>query len=426
MTELLTLLGDDVVGRVRRDRSGRVSFIYEDAWRSADGAYPLSLSMPLVTAQHAHRVVDPYLWGLLPDNARILEQWAKRAGVSAGNAFSLLSHYGEECAGAVRFVNARAPGRALHGGGVGVKWLDVHDVAGRLRALRSDESAWRSAGDAGQFSLAGAQPKTALLLDGKRWGVPSGRVPTTHILKPGAPGLAGHAENEHFCLVLASELGLPVARSWIEHFEDEAAIVIERYDRVRTKSAIVRVHQEDVCQALAVHPREKYETDGGPGLREIARLLRESSRAPDEDLDSMIGALALSWLIGGTDGHAKNYSLLIGAAGRVRLAPFYDIASALPYFEHELRKLKLAMKVGGKYRLREIGRYQWGKLATELGLQPVRVLDRVMTMTREVERRAIPLAERLREEGLRHPVLRKLAKAIRGRARECASLEGPP
>jgi serine/threonine-protein kinase HipA len=421
MTELLTLLGDDVVGRVRRDRSGRVSFIYEDAWRSAGGAYPLSLSMPLVTAEHPHRVVDPYLWGLLPDNARILEQWAKRAGVSAGNAFSLLSHYGEECAGAVRFVSDEAPSRALRGGGGGVKWLDVHDVAERLRVLRSDDSAWRSAGDAGQFSLAGAQPKTALLFDGKRWGVPSGRVPTTHILKPGAPGLAGHAENEHFCLVLARELQLPVASSWIEHFDEETAIVIERYDRVRTKSSIVRVHQEDVCQALAVHPRQKYEAEGGPGIRQIAQLLRESSRAADEDLDSMIGALALNWLIGGTDGHAKNYSLLIGASGRVRLAPFYDVASALPYFEHELRELKLAMKVGGKYRLREIGRYQWGKLATEIGVERARVIDRVMTMAQEVERRAMPLAERLRGEGLKHPVLRKLAKAIQVRARECAS-----
>src|SRR6202043_1593433 len=111
-------------------------------------------------------------------------------------------------------------------------WLDEAAVAERLRLLRADPSAGREAKDTGQFSLAGAQPKTPLLFENGRWGVPSGRVPTSHILKPPTGEFDGHAENEHFSLELARALGLAVPNSAIMHFENEIAIVVERYDRI--------------------------------------------------------------------------------------------------------------------------------------------------------------------------------------------------
>jgi serine/threonine-protein kinase HipA len=282
--ELVTFLGDSHVGRLARDRHGRLSFSYEEAWRRAPDAYPISLSMPLALVEHGHRIVDAYLWGLLPDNELILDRWAKRFQVSARGAFALMAHVGEDCAGAIRFLSpdrvASMTGRGTHA----VQWLEERDVAERLRDLRRDASAWRRASDSGQFSLGGAQPKTALLFDGRRWGVPSGRSATTHILKPGVPGLDGHAENEHFCMTLAAALGLPVARSRVARFEDQAAIVVDRYDRVVTPKGVVRVHQEDVCQALGVPPALKYEADEGPGAGAIVELLREHSRNADEDV----------------------------------------------------------------------------------------------------------------------------------------------
>src|SRR6185295_3454712 len=133
------------------------------------------------------------------DNAHILDRWGRRFRVSPRNAFALLAHVGEECAGAVQFVRPERV-KALRGRArKSVQWLDTADVAERLHALRVDQSAWRQPGDTGQFSLAGAQPKTALLLEKGRWGVPSGRTPTTHILKPPTGGFHGHAENERFC-----------------------------------------------------------------------------------------------------------------------------------------------------------------------------------------------------------------------------------
>ncbi len=206
MNELLVLLDGREVGVVHQLR-GRLRFIYSKSWSDAAGAYPLSLSMPLAAAEHPHAAIEPFIWGLLPDNDFVLSRWAQKFQVSARNAFALISHVGEDCAGAVQFVSSERRDALFGSPPVEPEWLTEADVANRLRAVKVDASAGRSPRDTGQFSLAGAQPKTALLYDGQRWGIPSGRTPTTHILKPPTSGFDGHAENEHLCLRLA-QLGI--------------------------------------------------------------------------------------------------------------------------------------------------------------------------------------------------------------------------
>ena len=424
MAVLVVLLGERRVGVLAREPRGALSFTYDDGWREDPDAYPISVSLPLARRVHAGLVLEAYLWGLLPDNEAILEGWARRFKVSARNPFALLANVGEDCPGAVRFVSeerleqSRTPRRGA------IAWLDEHAVAERLSALHADASAWRAATDSGQFSLGGAQPKTALYFDGRRWGVPSGRTPTTHILKPGAPHLDGHAENEHFCLALAAEAGLTVARSEIVHFEKEVAIVLERYDRLAHDGEIVRVHQEDACQALGIAPVNKYESAGGPGVRAIVTLLRERSRNPPEDLATFFGAIAFNWVIAGTDAHAKNYSLLIGRGGAVRLAPLYDIASFLPYAGTGLRKLKLAMAVGGKYRLHEIGVHAWSKHALQNGRDAEAQRSELRVFCTKLPDLAADVAKRVKKAGLSHPALPKLAALVQARARACAELMG--
>src|ERR1700682_4452920 len=151
----------------------------------------------------------------------------------------------------------------------------------------------------------------------------------SHILKPPTGEFEGHPENEHFCLELARAFGLPVENSKVMQFEKEVAIVAERYDRVRVGGKWVRVHQEDLCQALGLPLTKKYESDGGPNIRTIVRFLEETSAAPEEDVSTFLDAVIFHWLTAGTDAHAKNYSLLIGPGGSARLAPLYDLASAL-------------------------------------------------------------------------------------------------
>jgi serine/threonine-protein kinase HipA len=288
--------------------------------------------------------------------------------------------------------------------------------------LRADHSAWRAASDTGQFSLAGAQPKTALLFERRRWGVPSGRIPTTHILKPPTGEWDGHAENEHFSLQLARSLGLIVSNSNVLRFQNEIAIVVERYDRARGGNRWLRIHQEDMCQALGLHPTRKYESDGGPGVRRIVELLREQSSSPDEDIQSFLDAIAFNWLIAGTDAHAKNYSLLLGQNGVVRLAPLYDLASILPYPAVAMSKVKLAMKIGGEYRLRNIGLRHWQKLAAELRLDEMKLIDRIRTMAQALPDQVTTIREQIEGEGLSHVTITRLCTRLKTRATACQRL----
>jgi serine/threonine-protein kinase HipA len=416
--ELVALLGDKEAGRVRRDARGRLSFIYDDAWRNAAGAYPLSLSMPLAAKEHGSAVIEAFLWGLLPDNEQVLTRWASKFHVSARNVFALISNVGEDCAGAVQFLTPERLNAVRSGKEGKIEWLSESDIAERLETLRADHAAWRLPRDTGQFSLAGAQPKTALLLQNSRWGIPSGRLPTTHILKPPTGHFDGHAENEHICLMLARSLGLPVAQSKVMRFKNEIAIAIERYDRQHKGNDIVRVHQEDVCQALGIMPTKKYQNEGGPSAHAIVELLRTYSTDRQADLDTFIAAMGFNWLIAGADAHAKNFSLLLGGR-RVRLAPLYDVASILPYDEFDLQKVKLAMKIGGEYRLSHIGLRQWQKFAREMRMEAHELIASLLSMAKQIPDEVNAARARVREEGLNEAVVERLATQLTKRAFEC-------
>lgn len=418
MTELVTLLDGKEIGRVHNDTHGRLTFIYDDQWRNAPEAYPLSLSMPIAAKEHGRAAVEAFLWGLLPDNEQVLARWAAKFQVSARNVFALISHVGEDCAGAVQFVTPERLEAIRSGKEDKVEWLDEAELAKRLQALREDHAAWRLPRDTGQFSLAGAQPKTALLLQNDRWGIPSGRIPTTHILKPPTGHFDGHAENEHICLMLARNLGLPAAQSKVRRFKDEVAIVVERYDRQQKGNDIIRVHQEDTCQALGIMPTKKYQNEGGPSATNIIDLLRTYSTDRDTDLDTFVTALGFNWLIAGTDAHAKNYSLLLSGPD-VRLAPLYDIASILPYDEVDLRKAKLAMKIGGEYKVELIGLRQWRKFARDVRTNADQLIEVLISMAKHLPDEVAVARALAREEGLNNALIDRLAKQLIDRAHEC-------
>jgi len=418
-TELIVLLASQEVGRVCRDRRGRLTFVYNAEWRTASGAYPLSLSMPLAAEEHGPGPVQAFLWGLLPDNEHVLERWAKKFHVSARNVFALLSHVGEDCAGAVQFVPPDRLDAIRSGEQEQIEWLDQHGIAERLKALRDDHAAWRLPSDTGQFSLAGAQPKTALLLENDRWGIPTGRVPTTHILKPPTGQFNGHAENEHICLAVARAFGLPAALSNVMRFENEIAIVVERYDRLSRGNEVIRVHQEDMCQALGIMPTQKYQNEGGPSAIDIVALLRSQSSDRETDVDTFLRATGFNWLVAGSDAHAKNHSLLIGSGPRVRLAPLYDIASVLPYDNIALQKVKLAMKIGGEYRLRQIGPRQWQKFAAEMRVDADGFIDSLRAMAKQLPDEVALACHDAHEEGLDSPLIDRLRETLTERSNEC-------
>jgi len=418
--ELVVLLGGQRVGRIRQDEKGNLELQYEPAWREDPSAYPLSLSLPLARREHGEPEVRAYLENLLPDSEAILRSWGRRFGVSARNPFALLEHVGEDVAGAAQFLAPDRVERLAASERPEVRWLTEADVAERLRRLREDRSAWRWADDPGTFSLAGAQAKTALLFEDDRWGVPQGRVATSHILKPPMEGLDGVVENEHTCLELAKAVGLPAATSTVQHFEDEIAIVVARYDRFFAGGDLERIHQEDMCQALGIRPVDKYENDGGPGAVAILRLLAEQSADAREDIRTFVRALAFNWAIGAPDAHGKNYSLLLAPGSEVRLAPLYDLITALPYPEQFYPpKMKLAMRIGGEYRLAHVARRHWERLAESADLDPTAVLELVGDVCERVSSQLAPVCEAVRSAGVEHDVIDAIEVQVSARMERC-------
>jgi serine/threonine-protein kinase HipA len=421
MTDILAvLLEDAVAGSITRLDQGRLRFDYNDEYRQRPAATPLSVSMPPSIRSHPHSDISPWLWGLLPDNERVLARWARDFQVPA-KPFSLLSTpIGHDCAGAVRFAPSDEALQVLAKPGK-VTWLTEDEVTQRLRELRKDTTAWLGREFTGQFSLAGAQAKTALLLKDSRWGVPTGSAATSHILKPAVQGFDGHHLNEHLCLDAARRAGLIVARTRVARFGDESAIVVDRYDRRIVDGELVRIHQEDTCQALGIPPDRKYQNEGGPSAHDLATLFRTvmPPRAAEDAVRRFLDALIWNWLIAGTDAHAKNYSLLL-SGGDVRLAPLYDIASALPYDKHE-RELKFAMKIGGDYRVYP-HRNTWDQAAADLGLSTDAVLERVVRLAHVAPDAFADAANEPDVVALDRPLPRRLVDLVADRARRCLAI----
>ena len=426
---LIAIAGGRIMGEVRYE-GGHLDFHYDPSWSGDVSAFPMSLSMPLVVPEHGHSKTEAFLWGLLPDNEVVLQRWGQKFRVSPRNPFRLIENVGEDCAGAIQFAR---PDRVEHLLGQSPKptvhWISNRELDDRIALLVADAAATRLGGDNGQFSLAGAQPKLALYrdIDSGRWGVPEGRTPTTHILKPSTGAFDGQTENEHFCLHLAAELGFVAAHSSVRICGGLPVIVVERYDRLAKGSSIQRIHQEDMCQALSVRPQKKYQNQGGPSPKAIADIIRSHSVSPDEDVLRFADSLILNWLMGGTDGHAKNYSFLLGAGGQVRLAPLYDLASSLPYPQQiQPRTATLAMKIGAEYRLWRIGKREWESCARELRVSTKELLDRIEQMAASLPEAAERAAHRLGNDGLNHPIIPNLVKCLSAHTKKCAELVSKP
>lgn len=422
---LVVLLDDAIAGTLTRLPSGRLRFDYDDDYRSRPSPTPLSVSISPLVRSHPDGAIAPWLWGLLPDNQAVLDRWAREFHVSATSPFSMLATpIGHDCPGAVRFATPDAVGDVTDRTGQ-VTWLTEDQVAQRLRDLREDSTAWLGRDFTGQFSLAGAQAKTALLHHDGRWGVPSGAVATSHILKPAVAGLDDHDLNEHLCLAAARRAGLVAARTRVAEFGGESAIVVDRYDRRPLDAQLARIHQEDICQALSIPPARKYQNEGGPGPQDVARLFRTAMppRVADDAIWRFFDALAWNWLIAGTDAHAKNYSLLL-AGGDVRLAPLYDVASALPYGTDE-RKLRFAMKIGGDYRV-YARRNPWGKAADDLGVDPERALARVRQLAARAPDAFADAASAPEVASLQRPLPDRLADLIADRVDGCVAILDRP
>ena len=415
MSELAVLIEDDLVARIRTSKAGRLSLDYEPGWRNSPSGYSLSVSMPLAEITYSHKAVSPYLWNLLPENLNILQRWGQQFHVSATSPFKLLGFVGADVPGAAQFLLPDALKAIQSQKTPTIDWISLDELAQRLAQLRADVAAVRRPGDKGKMSLPGAQAKTAFCWDERhrRWGVPSGRAPTTHIFKPAIPGFDGLVENEHLCQDIARRLSFLAARSSVLTLNETTYIVIERFDRLppeRGSAFLRRVHQEDMCQALGLMPGAKYQQDGGPGIPDIVALIRRVSSSPDDDVDRFIDANAFNWLIGGTDAHAKNYSLLIGADNQIRLSPLYDLSSQLPY--PELIDQRVAMKIGDEYNIPHIGFNEWQALASACAIDSEMLMNRLRQLADALPDAVSAARNQALADGLNREVVTNLADLL--------------
>ncbi len=345
---------------VLTETSGRMAFGYDEAWLDDPAAPPLSLAMPPRAEPYDDDACRAFFGGLLPEGA-VRDHLARRFGISPGNEFSLLERIGGDCAGA---VSLHPPGGDDPEPEGRYDWLDDEALAAVIADLPARPLGVDLDGEV-RLSLAGVQDKLPVFVgaDG-RIGLPHGGAPSSHIIKAPLLFQRDSVLNEAVCLALASDLGMDAAKAEPRTAAGQEFLLVTRYDRRWEGDRLVRVHQEDFGQALGTHSSAKYEIEGGPGAADCVGLLRRSSRRPAADVLRFVDALVLNVLVGNTDAHAKNFSILLDAEG-ARLAPLYDILCTHCYTGLTRR---MAMRIGGQDKADWLDERHWDAFATDAGL----------------------------------------------------------
>lgn len=376
----------DYVGRWTVNANGDSELAYDAGWRQSKLGRPISLSLPFNMRDEPLKgaKVSNYFEGLLPDSDIIRKRVATRFKTGSLAPFDLLAAVGRDCVGALQLLPEGAkPGGLVHVAGIAVSEEDIErhllEVVNLERHGAADD-----ADDDFRISLAGAQEKYAFLRWDGKWMKPRGATPTTHIFKLPIGMVGGKradfttsVDNEWLCLRLFKEFGLPTANAEIATFGAQRVLVVERFDRRRAANGqqLLRLVQEDFCQATGTSPLLKYENDGGPGLKQMFTLLQQS-REKAADMHTLMASQLLFWMLRAPDGHAKNFSIqLLAGAGRFKLTPIYDVMSAYPVIgpgpnQWSERKLKLAMALLGNnrhYLAHSIQRRHFNSTAKEVG-----------------------------------------------------------
>lgn len=396
-TQMLSVaMNGDLVGTLYKNPDGGMSFQYAEEWLAESGSRAISLSLPL---QHGHitgSAVYNFFSNLLPDSEVIINRMQARFQVKTDHPFDLLAAVGRDCVGAIQLYSpdVEIPSvMAIH-----AEPLDEKQIEELLDGYQTSPLGMKEDVDF-RISLAGAQEKTALLWYKGLWQRPQGSTPTSHIFKLPI-GLIEHhnidlresCENEWLCLCIAREFGFPVANAELAMFGQKKILIVERFDRKWSSIGnwLLRLPQEDCCQALGVAPALKYEAHGGPGIEAIMQLLL-GSRIALEDREIFFKSQILFWMLAAIDGHGKNFSLFIESGTSFRLTPLYDVMSAFPIFATrgiDVQKAKMAMALQGKskqYNFSKIQPRHFISTATQVGFSEKVATQLILDMAEKTD-----------------------------------------
>jgi serine/threonine-protein kinase HipA len=414
------------VGKWIVKSTGADEFVYDASWLLSPLARPLSLSMPLRSEPYKDERVLAYFDNLLPDNDQIRQRIQKRFSTSSSSPFDLLTEIGRDCVGAIQLLpDGYIPNNIHRITGTPLDEFEIEQLLSNTVSLGHQND------DAEDFriSIAGAQEKTALLRHNGQWLKPHDATPTTHIFKLpiGQLGQTGidlttSVENEWLCEQILRGYGIQTTSSEIMQFGSKKVLVVERFDRKFSadNSWIIRVPQEDFCQATGTPPGKKYENDGGPGINKIMNVLLGSKNADDDRL-SFFKTQIIFWMLCAIDGHAKNFSIFIEPGGNYQLTPRYDVLSAYPMLGHGANKLspqkiKMAMAITGKnrhYRWNEIRPTHFIEMAAQCGLTEdcAFIIKQIVTATPEVIQNITNTLPPNFPQNVSQPILHGLADA---------------
>jgi serine/threonine-protein kinase HipA len=331
------------LGRVERRPEGARWMAGPDALeRYGIGSTVLSLALPLEATPAPVAATEAFFGGLLPEGARLDALLSDKDRLARSNLVGLLAAVGRDVAGGLVL-----PGPAITTLGPLLSDAEVaHEVANPRGYLAGGGSA-----------MAGLRPKVALARSTGGWHAARDGHPSTHIVKPASPDALRDARAEVWVMGLAHRAGLTDCDVSLEWFGELPAVVIERFDRVATPDGgLRRLHQEDAAQALGLAwgGDAKFEWHGsGASLRAIAALLDKDrtlrSQGPS-DRELLLAQTVFRMVIGDTDGHAKNHTLLHDNEGGVSLSPLYDATPTVLYGQGAV----IALEVDGQRLLHTI------------------------------------------------------------------------
>lgn len=400
MKNILNVLWNkELIGKIIKDRSD-ISFKYDKSWLEKKDAFPISISLPLNPESFDRHVSQAFFGNLLPES-ELREKIAKYFGFSIKNDYALLDAIGMECAGALMIISEdkTVPEEGYY---IPICIDELNDMIEnqKKRPLLIGKDGIR-------LSLAGAQDKLPLYIKDNKFYLPQGVLASNSIIKPEIKNFKNTVHNEGFCMMLAQRVGLDVPDVNILQGKNDI-LIVNRYDRKEEENKVIRIHQEDFCQALGISYNQKYESEGGPKLIDCFNLIDNHSVQPALDKKRLIEFVVFNYYIGNADAHAKNISMLYKEGG-ILLAPFYDLMSTLVY---EGLSKKMAMKIGGENRFNWLRKRHWERLAESIDVKPKFVIDILINLGEKIKEEAKKISIEYKKQGLFVPVIERISVVI--------------
>ncbi|MCB0327401.1 MAG: type II toxin-antitoxin system HipA family toxin [Bdellovibrionales bacterium] len=404
------------IGELKRDKELTLSFQYSHEWINNPNQFPLSLAMPVQEKPFGNKVTISFFENLLPEG-NIRKALADHHKLE--NPYEFLKKFGQDCAGAILITeNDTSP--ALESNQKSELEINIKNIYNAIEDKQSVAEAI-SEENPGYLSIAGAQDKFPAIYKNKKFYLPRNGAPTTHIIKVPIfrSGVKESVFNEYYCMQLAKLVGLNVPRTRVLDNGEHALLIVDRYDRTHTKDKdVIRIHQQDFCQAQGITSEMKYESKGGPSLKNNYDLIVKhvDIHKRKDAIYSFIDWLCFNLLIGNNDSHSKNISFIL-SNHKIQMAPFYDLLCTAIYPK---LSQEFSFSIGDRMNFSKISLNQIYLLEESLGVKKKFVVERMLSMKTKLLAQKEDLANKIKIDFPRVKIAHRISKLIQDR---CKSIE---